>query len=168
MWIRGRVKGNEEGGVVGGRSGMRDCKVHDVPQLATSEAEALRRRRSRWTCGERPDRRLLLPFLCARVGIRIPHARRRSLQGPLACPAAVLRIRHKRRSSGLQARAHAERGAHGLVSRADETQLSAHVDALFVRPRIRAREAVDEGEQCGRVVDTAPTTGGKKEKEKGN
>ena len=103
--------------------------IDDVPEPATSEAEALRGRGSnRWT-SERPDA-LLPPILCAGVGI-----------GGDCAVRAVLR--RPRRKGGLQPRAHAERGAHGLVSRTDEAQLSAQVDALFVRPRILTREAFD-------------------------
>ena len=114
--------------------------MDDVPWPATSEAEALRGRRSRWT-GKWPDR-LLPPFLCARLDGIWSNAFDRA--------ARTVRYRRPRRrcrrgsARGLQARANAERGAHGFVARADETQLSAHVDALFfVRPRILAREAVD-------------------------
>jgi hypothetical protein len=53
-----------------GERGEPDCKDDDVPQKATSEAEPLRRRRSRWS-GEWPNRLLPLlpPLLCVRVGI---------------------------------------------------------------------------------------------------
>lgn len=134
--------------------------------MATSEAESLRGRRSRWG-GEWPNRLLPLPPLpCVRVGIKIPPARR-GRRCPLTTSTRARRLRpHRRRRSGLQTRAHAERGTHRLVPRADEPQLRAHVDALVVRAGIRAREALDEREQCGRVVGAASAASGKKAKEK--
>jgi hypothetical protein len=92
------------------REERRRPKGHDVPQPATSEAKALRGRRSRRTT-EFPD---CLPlFLCARVSARILVASRAFVQ------ARTVLDRYSWRR--LQAGTHAERGAHGLVSRADET-----------------------------------------------
>jgi len=66
----------------------------------------------------------------------------------------------------LQTRAHAERSTHGLISRANETQLSTHVDALVVRAGVRAREAIDQGEQCGRMMGTTSNEWKREEKAK--
>jgi hypothetical protein len=165
-----RGKGRKEGGEWA-------CKDDDVPQMATSEAEVLRGRGSRRRSCEWPNRLLPLPLpllLCvrvrARVGIgiiEIPPTRRdrnclltstrtRTRTGPRRLRSPHRRRRSRSRSK-LHARAHAKRGTHSLIPRADETQLSAHVDALVVRTGIRAREAIDQGEQRGRVVGAAST-----------